>query len=114
MVNFDKTMEGNLRIALTDEGRVALPEIESIRDRDGINAAFLSLIAPRLEHGWEAIRPEEIGALTDSLILGDDVERDDHGRLARVGRVYWNPDYAVRDEIEEIEQRGYVEYVGVE
>jgi hypothetical protein len=31
----------------------------------------------------------------------------------RVCRACWNPNYAVRDEIEEIERQGFVECVGV-
>ena len=48
------------------------------------------------------VPPEDIGALTAAPILSDEIVRDDDGRLTAAGRVYWYPDYAVRDEIEEL------------
>ena len=58
--------------------------------------------------GWEEILPEELGALTSAMLICDDVERGDNGRIARVGCVYWNPCYAVMDEIAELRERSFV------
>ena len=114
LVDFRRTPGGHLRITLTTSGREWFPEIEIIRDHRGIDAAFVELIEYQLANGWELVRPEEIGALTDSLILSADVRRDDHGDLVRVGRIDWNPDYAVNDEIEVLEERGWIQFAGTE
>ena len=38
----------------------------------------------------------------------------DHGDVMKVGRVYWYPEYAVLDEIEELRHNGFVEFSGNE
>ena len=60
------------------------------------------------------IRPEEIGALTPAPILADDVQRDEQGKFTKVGKVYWYPDYQVRDEIEELRQHLQILFLGVQ
>jgi len=37
---------------------------------------------------WEELQPEEIGALTQALIITDCASRDDYGELVEVGNVY--------------------------
>jgi len=59
------------------------------------------------------VPPEDIGALTAAPILSDEIVRDDEGRLTEAGRVYWYPDYQVRDEIEEIHQKLALLFQGV-
>lgn len=44
----------------------------------------------------------------------DEILRDDEGRIVEAGRVYWYPDYAVRDEIEEIRTNMELVFQGVE
>jgi hypothetical protein len=56
-----------------------------MRDQYGIDAAFLDLIAHQMGEGWEEIRPEEVGALTSSIIPTDNAVRDDLGVLTRCG-----------------------------
>ncbi len=87
-VEFRKTENGNLEIRLTPEGRAELaelPEEELQHDHD--------IFEVQLCNGWERIAPEECGALTDALIITDDCERDEHGKLTRLGRVYSNIGY---------------------
>jgi hypothetical protein len=40
--------------------------------------------------------------MTATLILSDDILRDEEGRITEIGRVCWYPDYAVREETEEL------------
>ncbi len=65
-------------------------------------------VAEELHEKWEFVRPEEVGALTDSPIIAecDGLDRDDDGELTAVGKVAWFPDYAVRDPWEELRNRG--------
>lgn len=69
-----------------------------------------SYVAEALHEKWEFVRPEEVGALTDSPILAecDGIDRDDHGELTEVGKVAWFPAYAIRDPWEELRNKGRV------
>ena len=101
-VDLEKTEDGNLRIRLNRNGRRNFAEIREQRDAYGINAALYALLEDHLASGWEMVPPEDIGALTAAPIISDEISRDDEGRVTEAGRVYWYPDYQVRDEIEEI------------
>lgn len=78
------------------------------------NASISDVLASYLENGWEWVAPEDIGALTSGDIITDDIERDDQGNVLRVGRVYWDESYQVRDSVEELLDRGFVIWRGVE
>ncbi len=107
-VDLEKMPNGRLKISLNAEGQTQLPVFDSIRDEHGIDFALLQIIEDHLCNGWELIAPEEIGALTSALIVSDEVERDTYGDLIACGMVYWNPQYAVMDEIAQLRQSGYV------
>ena len=107
-VNLEKTSHGKLKISLTELGRREFEEFERFRDEQGIHAALIELFAEHLANGRDLIAPEEIAALTAALIISDEADRDDQGRLTQVGHVYWNPSYAVMDEIRELRERGFV------
>ena len=113
-VDLEKTDDGNLRIALTEDGSAEFGTIVEERTRFGIHAALCTLLEDHLCTGWEMVPPEDIGALTAAPILSDEISRDDHGRVTEVGRVFWFPDYAVRDEIEEIRRDLAIVFQGVE
>jgi hypothetical protein len=112
-VDLEKTKDGNLRIVLNKNGRRRFPEIQEQRDAFGTNAALVALLEDHLALDWEMVPPEDIGALTSAPILSDEVERDDQGQVTRVGRVYWHPDYQVRDEIEELREHHFLVFQGV-
>jgi len=101
-VDLVKTDDGDLAIVLNENGQRAFETIEEMRSAQGIAAALETLLEDHLGNGWEMVAPEEIGALTSSPILSDEVHRDQEGELADVGQVYWYPEYQVRDEIEEL------------
>lgn len=107
-VDLQKAPDGQLIISLTDAGRQAIDEFEQIRDQYGIDQAFREILEDHVCCGWEEILPEELGALTSAMLITDDVERNDDGRIMRIGRVYFNPYYAVYDEIEELRERSFV------
>jgi hypothetical protein len=101
---------GALALVLTDAGRAAADEIRDVRTRHGIDAALHELCEFQLCNGWEVLHEQDLaalGALTGcNFIVSEDVERDDYGNLLRVGSVFWNPDYAVEDEIETLFSKG--------
>ena len=112
-VDLQKTESGDLCIVLTENGQADFTTIEEERDSHGINAALFTLLEDHLCNGWEMVPPEDLGALTAAPILSDEIVRDEQGRLVEAGRVYWYPDYAVRDEIEEIRTKSAIVFQGV-
>lgn len=112
MLTLTKLPSGDLRLALTadDEER---DDIRQTVDQHGIRWALIDLLEGHLSNGWEIIEPEEVGALTDALILTDEAERDDYGDLTALGRVYWNPNYQIQDDVEELLTTGAAEWEGV-
>lgn len=112
-VDLEKTQDGHLRIVLNPSGQEQFADIELEHKRHGILAALYRLLDDHLGNGWEFIAPEDIGALTAAPILSEDVTRDDQGNLVSVGRVYWFPEYAITDEIEELRHRATVTFQGV-
>ena len=112
-VDLQKTDSGDLRIVLTENGQANFETIEEERNSHGINAALFALLEDHLCNGWEMVPPEDLGALTAAPILSDEIVRGEQGRLVEAGRVYWYPDYAVRDEIEEIRTKSAIVFQGV-
>ena len=101
-VDLAKTPDGNLSIRLNQNGRTQFDVVEHIRDEHGIDEALRAMLEDHLANGWEMVPPEDIGALTAAPILSDEIQRDDRGEIVEVGRVYWYPEYQIRDEIEEL------------
>jgi hypothetical protein len=60
-----------------------------------------------LSNGWDAIPPEEIGALTDAPIIGH-AERDERGEMVDAYDIYWYPEYELKNPIEELKKNGEV------
>ena len=101
-VDLQKTEGGDLQIVLTENGQTEFATIQEQWDLYGIHAALCALLEDHLYNGWEMVPPEDLGALTSAPILSDEIGRDAEGRVTEAGRVYWYPDYQVRDEIEEL------------
>jgi len=112
-VDLEKPGDGNLHIRLTRNGRRHFQTIREEQDHFGTQAALFTLLEDHLGSGWEMVPPEDLGALTSSPILSDEIVRDDEGRVTEAGRVYWYPDYQVRDEIEELRSRLELIFQGV-
>lgn len=106
-VELDK-VPGGLRIKLTPEGKEFLIDNRNTANEwcKGTDYIYSDLMEYELGNGWEWIRPEEIGALTDGNILSDEVVRDDQGNITKLGRVYWFPNHQVISEIDELYNNG--------
>ena len=113
-VDLLKAEGGDLEIVLNENGQRHFEEVQEVRDRFGIEAALHAILEDHLGNGWEMVPPEDIGALTAAPILSEEVLRDDEGTIVEIGRVYWFPDYAVRDEIEEVHTKLVLVFQGVE
>jgi hypothetical protein len=110
-VELEEKGDGNLEIVLTDEGREEIDEFRKLPEEE----AMYTLLEDHMANSsWEWLAPEEVGALTSALILTHDAERDDDGKLKRVGRVYWDSDYQVQSTVEELAKSGRVTWAGAD
>lgn len=106
--------KNGISIVLTDVGREALEEEMRSGDKRSDDILF-SLLEEHVQDGTiDFIRPEEVGALTDSPIFGTDVVRDDQGNVTSYRSLYWFPNYQVIDPVEELEEAGEVYFNGEE
>lgn len=64
-----------------------------------IEACDILDAARYLGNGWWDIPPEDIGALTDSPIIGYDCDINDDGQIVLHddSKIYWYPSYMVKD-----------------
>lgn len=56
----------------------------------------------------DTVRPEEVGALTDGLLIGD-VDRDDQGNITEVHNIYWDRNYETRSFVQDLADKGEVQ-----
>lgn len=99
---------GQLHIRLDPDAR---EEVEELLEKP-VDQAFSELIEWHLSNGWTLLDPGDVGALTESPILSQDVQWDEDGNILSVGRVYWFPEYQVKSEIQELLEHGEVVFRG--
>lgn len=135
LVELVKQPNGYLRIQLTEAGMDLRDELRAEYPPDRLEAAhdarwlltkkfpgYGYVVAFEWEwidywleyhicNGWELVRPEEIGALTGdaNTLLTDTAERNEYGELTACETVWFDNMYAVRDPVEELLAKGYVE-----
>ena len=112
-------LPGKLRLTLTPKGREELeaklvPADENHTDKynwkEPHNTILQDLLEDHLCNGWEWLEPEEIGALTAAPLLSDSVLRNDKNEVTDYENVYWFPEYAVTSELEELLDKGFVDF----
>ncbi|NCQ51528.1 hypothetical protein GW796_06460 [archaeon] len=109
-MKFKITENNNLKIICDDNDKEMLENIKVRCCNDDV-----SFLAELLEEtGWQPngqliqINPEDVGALTDSPILSDDVTFDDDGKVTVRGNVWWFPNYMVENFAETLINKGAV------
>lgn len=107
-----ETPHGNLDLVLSQQGRECFPSIDSIRNRYGNHSALTILLADHLACGWELLLRCELDVPALGPILARDVKRDSWGSVVTAGRVFWYPDFAFCDEIDELQRSGFLELRG--
>lgn len=104
---FDVDNSGNLVITLTNEGREWLAENEETEQND--QDLFIELIEYQLCNGYNLVQPEDVGALTSSLLIAngtfDDETTEEEARNTNVW--YYNY-YAIRSYLADLKEQGYV------
>lgn len=111
-IHLRETPHGDLDLVLSRDGRDDFPAIDSIRNRYGNRPALTALLADHLARGWELVSPREIDAPVLGPILTRELERDPDASVIAVGRVYWYPEFAICDEIDELRRQGFLELRG--
>lgn len=102
---------GNLVIRLTPEGKTYIEDHNLLEK--GTNEALYDLFENHMGNGWwlwtggDEEPYQVLGAMTDSPLVSNDATLNDDGTW-EIGRVWWFPDYAVRDEVRELYERGEV------
>lgn len=84
-------------------------ELESDMDQRGIGATEADLFDKYLGmigNGFQLIAPEQVGALTDSIILGEDVQTNEDGMVEQAEALYWYPDYQLRSFLDDLLEKG--------
>lgn len=99
-----------MRVTKTPAGMLVQANNEERGDlagflREGERGRAAMMLAEGLHEIAESLPPENIAALTDQPLFAD-WAHDDDGGLTVYGPVYGFPDYAVRDELEELAWKG--------
>jgi hypothetical protein len=136
-MTFEKlSQRRSLRLTLTESGREALAfyfrpgvtwEVARIQDRfdpryeaelfdpniyDPLRV-FGELIEYQVANGWSWLSPDDFALTSNPYLLSDDAAVEDEGTLS-VSFVYFYNDYALRDPLAELCQRGEVIFAGTE
>lgn len=107
MENRKMLMTGKVTTYISSHDDLVITNPEPGTDWDHLESlphdeALIELLEYQLANGFDVIRPEEIAALTDALIIGWDVNRDDQGNYIDAGAIFWHEDYQVQDAIKEL------------
>jgi len=93
----------NLEITATGD------DLEEIRQdvEDQSDSRLLDYLEPMFGNGYMLVRPEQIGALTDSLIISDG-SLDDNGEIdfGSKPKFWWYPQYELRSPLEDLAETG--------
>lgn len=60
-----------------------------------------------------SVLPDQIGAITEAPILTDELEIDEAGKVVRLGRVWWFPQYMLKDFAQQLIDTGSVIFSAV-
>lgn len=93
MSTYEILKNGNLKIMITEEERKELQEI--IDCDEGCECTdhfFIEAIEDVICNGLMLVSPEDVGALTDSLILSEG-SHDDNGDFPNDSIIWWFPEY---------------------
>ena len=107
-----KKENGNLHMIPTPEGVEFAKECLAGEDT-GSDNDILEMFEDHLTYAWELVLPEDINALTDSIILSDEVTRDGMDDIIKIEYVYWNPNYMLEFELDKWAAGKSVIYKGV-
>lgn len=99
---------GDLEIKVDDETREEIRERMESGEISEVDILDIGGTSCMIGNGFEVVRPEEIGALTNALIIAYDAPRDDEGVIHPDDstKVWWDPNYQVRSLLQELVDKG--------
>lgn len=105
MITIDVMANGN--IVLTPDDKQSLIDMHNQTGDD------LSILCEALEHystngSYTPVSADQLGGLSQAPCIVESVDITDDGDLTPEGRVWWFPDYMIRNPIKEIIEDGYV------
>lgn len=110
---FEETEKG-LIIRLNNRGRDELEELKTLHKEKGCLAIWWDLNEGMFCNGYHDIRPELIGALTDSPIISDTLFDEETGPEEKDhAKIWWFPEYQLVDEVEELLTKGEIIFTKV-
>lgn len=86
---------GDLEISLIDGEEYDCDRLCSMTPEQALG----DLLEHQIGNGWDLIDPEDVGALTDSPIISDDVTIEDDGTRTISGNVWWFPNYQIENPV---------------
>ena len=110
MINLTVLENGNLRLEF-DGDSYDREDIEESLENNGTVGAFCDMLESNTCNGWDLRFGDNIGQMTSAPFLFEDsVISDDGMTLQNFGRVWWHPDYMVKDEVETILANGFMDF----
>ncbi len=105
-LSWHEMLNGDLEIVIDDPVLQAAVK-ETVQGGNTSDSALADVLEPATTNGLHWVRPEEVGALTDSPMLGD-VAYDDSGDITEIekAKIWWYPDYQVRSPLEDLAEQG--------
>lgn len=104
--SWEELPDGSVKITINDPEDLAELK-EKVAAGDTSDNLFTDAIDHVLGNGLNLVRPELIGALTDSLILSD-VPVNEEGDDTTGAKFWWYPDYQVRSPVQDLAEKGSV------
>jgi hypothetical protein len=101
---FDEQLNGDLRLTLTDEGEKELITLLK-NSPNNYPLIWSELLTETAKNGsFALVHPSQVGALTISIIITNELIIDDEGIVIRQPntKYWWSPDYMVVDELNEL------------
>jgi hypothetical protein len=108
-LNFEILKNGNLAITATKDGIELISESNNTH-----NDTWWDLLEYTSCNGsYTLVEPHEVGALTDSPIIAENIEYDEiDGKLIKIfpDKIWWFPEYCIIDELEKLKNGETIEF----
>lgn len=109
-MRYAQTPNGHLELVAEPDDKEMLADLfdrHGHNDNDFLSQLFESTGLTPNGHLY-LVNPVDVGALTDSPIVSDEVLHNDEGQVSTVGNLWWFPNYAIRSLADKLVRDGRV------